>query len=95
MPSREVRCSCGAINDVDFGSCIRCGRKLGAPAEAATPAPVRVRDEAPMAGPGTTGLLIGGLCSVVFAVQLALVGDRELGFQKIRPPGALRVPASN
>jgi hypothetical protein len=28
-------------------------------------------------------------------VQFALVGDRELRFQKIRPPGALRVPSSN
>ncbi len=72
MPSREVRCSCGAINDVDFGSCIRCSRKLGAEPEAAPPAPARVRDDAPMAEPGTSGLLIGGLCSVVFAVQLAL-----------------------
>jgi len=68
MSPSEVRCSCGAINDVAFDSCIRCNRSLrGGAAD-------RDRPKAPptrLAAPGTSALLLGGLCAIVFAVQLA------------------------
>lgn len=74
MSSPEVRCECGAINDVAFDSCIRCGQKLG-PVRVASGDRVRVAPprEAPpqLAGPGTSVLLLGGLCAVVFAMQVA------------------------
>lgn len=73
MSSPEVRCACGAINDEAFDTCIRCGQPLGRTRVASgdrvrvAPAP----EAPPLAGPGTSVLLLGGLCAVVFAVQIA------------------------
>lgn len=65
MSPAEVRCRCGAINDVSFTSCIRCGQPLAGGRPAAAP-------KTAQAGVGTSVLLLGGLCAVVFALQLVL-----------------------
>ncbi len=76
MPSREVRCACGALNDEAFRTCIRCAAPLGADAgksptghAAAVPT-----DPKPRYGPAV--LLLGGLCAVVFAFQTFLAVRR-------------------
>lgn len=74
MSAREVRCVCGAINDVNFGTCIRCGRRLGEPAEAEDPRAryARAAVEPTRSTFGKAATLLGGLCSVVFAIQLSM-----------------------
>jgi len=58
---------CGALNDEGFSTCIRCGTPLrgGVPAPAARPAPLADK-------PAIAVMLLGGLCSVVFAYQILL-----------------------
>lgn len=79
MSTREVRCACGALNDVGFATCIRCGTSLtggpGAlPAQSlsARPHAARTRPDPAQAElhPGRALIIVGGLCSAVFALQL-------------------------
>lgn len=73
MSPREVRCTCGAINDVGFGTCIRCGETLGREGAKPVPrqAPRRPTVETDRPSFGKAALLLGGLCAVVFALQLS------------------------
>lgn len=87
MSPREVRCACGAINDVTFGTCIRCGAQLSADgqAEAARAREpdkqrIRISTRAPGAEEspsfGRAALVLGGLCTLVFALQMMLALKR-------------------
>lgn len=96
MSPREVRCGCGAINDVTFRTCIRCGEPLGAsngqPAPKRRPPPRR--EEAAGRPLGRAALILGGLCSFVFAIQLSFALKQGqlpvLGLGGISPRDALR-----
>jgi membrane associated rhomboid family serine protease len=92
---REVRCSCGALNDPSFATCVRCGRRLvdGAPVPRPTDGP-RHSDEPRV----RAGWVLGGLCSLVFAMQLTLALKRGVPLGSLlvssgHPADALRVGA--
>lgn len=65
---------CGALNDVAFTTCIRCGERLTTEAQraAARPPPSRRLDDTPPSGLGRAAMLLGGLCAAVFAFQLSM-----------------------
>lgn len=72
MSTPEVRCTCGAINDVAFDTCIRCGAPLERTRIAAgNRVRVAAQPDPGLAGPGTSVLLLGGLCAVVLMIQMA------------------------
>lgn len=59
---------CGALNDEEFASCIRCGSPLRAGTPIARPARA-LTTEAP---PARAVVILGVLCSLVFALQILL-----------------------
>ncbi|NUP05619.1 MAG: rhomboid family intramembrane serine protease [Polyangiaceae bacterium] len=70
MSPREVRCACGAINDVSFGTCIRCGESLDPRVpRKARPAQQRVTGAPSPRSYRIAAVLLGGLCAFVFALQ--------------------------
>ena len=92
---REGRCACGALNDPSFDTCVRCARRLvdGVPVPGATDD--RRRAEEPRI---RAGWVLGGLCSLVFAMQLSLAIKRGVPLGSLlvssgHPADALRVGA--
>lgn len=86
MSSPEVRCACGALNDAAFDRCIRCGAQIGAHAAARSVKVTKGRqprdaDETEERDAAHFALLfIGGLCSVVFGLQVMLALRSGFGF---------------
>lgn len=71
MPDRELRCACGALNDEGFATCIRCGSPLraGVPVGGGgSPRAIPLQADRP----ARAVVVLGVLCSVVFAFQILL-----------------------
>ncbi len=83
----EVRCACGAINDVSFATCIRCGRDPRAPAAGGAAVASRTasvptaeeQDDDARPTPPWAGLILGGLCTLVFVSQWVMAARRGEG----------------